>query len=88
MYAKMSKKGQVTIPKAIRERLAVYENGGVLFVVEDDEVKLKGIPASEAEKLAGSLKAYSKEYVPLEKIRKKIRDNIAKKAAGEGTKDR
>lgn len=88
MYAKISKKGQVTIPKAIREKLAVYENGGVLFVVEDDEVKLKGIPASEAEKLAGSLKSYSKKYVSLKKIRKTIQNNIAKEAAGEGTKDR
>jgi AbrB family looped-hinge helix DNA binding protein len=87
MYAKLSKKGQVTIPKAIREKLNIDSEGGVLFLVEDDEVKLKGIPGGEIDKLAGSLKKYAKTYVPLEKARTRIKGKIADAAAREGLSD-
>ena len=87
MYAKISKKGQVTIPKAIREKLCIDSEGGVLFLVEDDEVKLKGIPGGEIDRLAGSLKKYAKTYVPLEKVRTRIKGKIADAAAREGLSD-
>ena len=87
MYAKISKKGQVTIPKAIREKLSIDSEGGVLFLVEDNEVKLKGIPGGEIEKLAGSLKKYAKKYVPLDKVRTRIKGKIADAAAREGLSD-
>jgi AbrB family looped-hinge helix DNA binding protein len=87
MYARLSKKGQVTIPKAIREKLKIDGEGGVLFLVEDDEVKLKGIPGGEIDKLAGSLKKYAKTYVPLEKVRTKIKGKISDAAAREGLSD-
>ena len=87
MYARLSKKGQVTIPKAIRERLNIGTEGGVLFLVEDDEVKLKGIPGGEVDKLAGSLNKFAKTYVSLEKIRTKIKGKIADAAAREGLSD-
>jgi AbrB family looped-hinge helix DNA binding protein len=87
MYARLSKKGQVTIPKAIREKLNIDSEGGVLFLVEDDEVKLKGIPGGEIDKLAGSLKKYAKTYVPLEKVRTRIKGKIADAAAREGLSD-
>ena len=87
MYARLSKKGQVTIPKAIREKLKIDREGGVLFLVEDDEVKLKGIPGGEIDKLAGSLKKYAKTHVPLDKVRKEIKGKIADEAAREGLSD-
>jgi AbrB family looped-hinge helix DNA binding protein len=84
MYARISKKGQVTIPKAIRQKLEIVDEGGILFLVEDNEVKLKGIPGAHADQLGGSLKKYAKEYVPLNKIRKKIKGKIADEIAREG----
>ena len=87
MYARLSKKGQITIPKVIREKLNIDSEGGVLFLVEDDEVKLKGIPGGETDNLAGSLKKYAKTYVPLEKVRTKIKGKIADAAAREGLSD-
>jgi AbrB family looped-hinge helix DNA binding protein len=84
MYAKMSKKGQITIPKPIREKLKIEKNGAVLFVVEENEVKLKGVPGVQSEQLAGSLKKYAKGYVPLKKIREKIQGEIADETAKEG----
>ena len=87
MYSKISKKGQVTIPKPIREKLSIENEGGVLFLVEGDEVKLKGVPGIEANRLAGSLKKYAREYVPLNKIRKKIKGKIVDEIASEGISD-
>ena len=87
MYAKMSKKGQITIPKPIRKKLKIEKDGAVLFVVEDNEVKLKGVPGVQAEQLAGSLQKYAKEYVSLKKIREKIQGEIADETAREGLSD-
>ena len=87
MYAKLSKKGQVTIPKAIRKKLKVGKEGGILFLVENDEVKIKGIAAGQVDQLAGSLKKYAKEYIPLDKIRKQIKGKVADEAARESLSD-
>ena len=87
MYARLSKKGQVTIPKAIREKLNLDSEGGVLFLVEDNEVKLKGIPGGEIDNLAGSLKKYAKTYVPLVEARTRIKGKIADAVAREGLSD-
>jgi AbrB family looped-hinge helix DNA binding protein len=87
MYAKISKKGQITIPKPIRKKLKIEKDGAVLFLVENNEIKLKGVPGVQSEQLAGSLKKYAKEYVSLKKIRKKIQGEIANETAGEGLSD-
>ena len=84
MYAKVSKKGQITIPKPIRKKLKIEKDGAVLFLVEDNEVKLKGVPGVQSKQLAGSLKKYAKGYVPLKKIREKIQGEIADETAKEG----
>ena len=87
MYARVSKKGQITIPKAIRKKLNIGENSAVLFIVENGEVTLKGVPAGSAESLAGSLKEYAKKYESLENIREKIQQDIARNAASEHEKN-
>jgi len=87
MYAKMSKKGQITIPKPIREKLKIEKDGAVLFLVENNEVKLKGVPGVQSGELAGSLKKYAKGYVPLKKIREKIKGEISDETAAEGLSD-
>lgn len=84
MYAKVSSKGQVTIPKKIRELLNIKLNGNILFIVEDNEVKLKGVPASDAEILAGSLQKYAKKYTDLNTVRKRIGKQVAEEIANEG----
>ncbi len=86
MYAKVSKKGRITIPKAIRKQLDIDDHSAVLFIVEDNEVKLKVVPAATAESLAGSLKEYAAQYTPLDEIRKKIQKDIARKAAEGGNR--
>ena len=48
------------------------------------DVFCKFIKSRDKIKLGGSLKKYAKEYVPLNKIRKKIKGKIADEIAGEG----
>ena len=83
MYAKVSKNGQITIPKKIRELLKIEKQGNVLFVVENDDIKLMGIPVSNAEELSGSLKKYAKSYVELSKVREDIGMEVAEDIAKE-----
>ena len=87
MYAKMSKKGQITVPKSIRKKLNIEKEGGVLFLIEEDDVKIRGVPAGRVEHLAGSLKKYARSYVPLSRVREKIKEGIADEAAREGLPD-
>ncbi len=84
MYARLSKKGQITIPNKIREILKIENEGSVLFVVEGGEVKRKGIPAAKIKDVAGCLKMYAKEYIDMATIREKIEDEIAAEIAQEG----
>ena len=87
MYAKVSKKGQVTIPKVIREQLNIKNEGAVLFIMENGDVKIKGVPKKAVGELAGSLNKYSNGYKPLKDIRKEIKGKIAKAALTEGIGD-
>jgi AbrB family looped-hinge helix DNA binding protein len=83
MYARVSSKGQITIPKNIRKKLNLKKESGVPFLIENDEIKLKGIPGLSADQLAGSLKKYARGYVPLKKVRKEIQERVADEIAGE-----
>ena len=47
----------------MREKLEIFNEGAVLFLVENNEVKLKGIKGAHADELGGSLKKYAKGYV-------------------------
>lgn len=55
--------------------------------MENNSIKLKGIPGSSARDLAGSLKKYAKNYIPLKTIRKKIKGEIINEIAQEGLSD-
>lgn len=51
--AKVTSKGQVTIPKAVREALAIYEGDEILFRVEGDRAVMARTP--ELLTLAGTV---------------------------------
>ena len=55
MKAKISKKGQITIPKEIRNEL---NSDYVEFIKEGDRIFIKKIPS--VEEMAGSLNKYAK----------------------------
>lgn len=55
---KLSTKGQITLPKKVREYLG---SDVVKVVIENDQVRLEPL-----KDLAGSLSQYAKEYIPFE----------------------
>ncbi|MBN2701190.1 MAG: AbrB/MazE/SpoVT family DNA-binding domain-containing protein [Methylothermaceae bacterium] len=65
---KISSKGQITLPKAVRDLL---QTDMVRIVVEDSEIRIE--PAQE---VGGSLKQYAKRYVPLEEAREKAWEQV------------
>ena len=78
----MTRKGQVTIPKAIRDRLGVKEGEKVLFVMRGEEVVLKVIKGTILD-LRGSVQP-SVRPEDFEKIRQSVKQTVAKKVAGHG----
>lgn len=78
----MTRKGQVTIPKAICDRLGVKEGEKVLFVMMGEEVVLKVIKGTILD-LRGSVQpsVYPEDF---EKIRQSVKHTVAKKVAGHG----
>ncbi|GJL63081.1 MAG: hypothetical protein NPIRA04_17350 [Nitrospirales bacterium] len=84
MAATLSSKGQITIPKQIREKLHIKEGDAVDFIVDKKgDVKLKGIPQEQAKVLAGSLRRFAKE----KHLNKNIREITKRKVAVAAAKD-
>ena len=78
----ITRKGQVTIPKAIRDRLGVKEGEKVLFMMRGEEVVLKVVKGTILD-LRGSVRpsAHPEDF---EKIRQSVKQAIAKKVIGHG----
>lgn len=68
--SKITKKGQVTIPKRIRDLL----NSDII----EFEVRNNGIYIQPVKSVAGGLKRYARKYVPLNKIRDNVWEKIVK----------
>ncbi|CAI4033306.1 AbrB/MazE/SpoVT family DNA-binding domain-containing protein [Nitrospira tepida] len=78
----MTRKGQVTIPKVIRDRLGVKEGEKVFFVVRGEEVVLKVIKGTILD-LKGSVQP-SMHPEDFDKIRQAVKHTVAKRVAGHG----
>ena len=78
----LTRKGQVTIPKDIRDRLGVRQGEKVLFVVRGDEIVLKALRGNILE-LKGSIKpsAHPEDF---EAIRRKVKRAVSAKVARNG----
>lgn len=57
IFAKVSSKGQVNIPKAVRERLGVEAGERIRFDVTVDSVRLVGVPSLTPAELRGAFHA-------------------------------
>jgi AbrB family looped-hinge helix DNA binding protein len=84
MALTVSAKGQVTIPKHIREALGISSGSKVEFVLEGTSVKLEPALTSIVDKASGALRKYSNrgesENARIERVRKEV----AYEAAREG----
>ena len=67
----MTRKGQVTIPKPIREELDLSEGSRVVFFLRDDEVVLKALRGSILE-LEGSVTPHNRPE-DFDRVRRTVR---------------
>ena len=82
--AKISAKGQITLPKRVRQALAVKPGEQVLFVVEDKTVWLRPLGPSSVQALAGSLAGYAGTRAKGNPPRQVVKKEVARAAAQEG----
>ena len=79
--AKITSKGQITLPKEVRELLDVHYGSVVVFEREDDKVVIKS--ARSLRDFKGILKGHGKA-VDFDQVREKVKEYRGKKAARGG----
>lgn len=80
----MTSKGQITIPKEIREALGLKPSDRVIVTIEKGCALLKPLHGNILD-LGGSVKVSAKEKkADFRKIREKVREEMAKGVAKEG----
>jgi len=75
----VTRKGQVTIPKTIRDRLGIKEGEKVFFVVRGGEVVLKVLRGNILD-LKGSVKPSARPE-DFESVRRSVKQVVSKKVA-------
>lgn len=78
--AKITSKGQITLPRAVRKDLNVSAGNVIIFEKEEDKVVLR--PAKTLKEFKGFLK--SKAKADFDETRKKAKQNVGKRAARGG----
>jgi antitoxin PrlF len=76
--AKVTSKGQVTIPKSIREQLHIREQDQLLFSVEGDTILVTPLRRRPLEQLRGSLPA-TKPFPGHDEIRDKLHKDLGER---------
>lgn len=76
--ATVTSKGQITIPKAIREALRIKEKDRLLFFVEDDRLILIPLRHRPLSELFGALPA-TRPYPGDQAIREEIRGELGQR---------
>lgn len=86
MNATVSSKGQITLPRFIRQSLGLKAGSMVSLTLAGGEVRLRPAPAGTAHRLAGSLRRYAKPGT-VRSIRAHVKKEVARAAAAEGASD-
>ena len=86
MNATVSSKGQITLPRFVREALGLKAGSTVMLELFDGQVRLKPVPAGTARRLAGSLKRYARPG-SVQSVRTHVKRKVARAAASEGSPD-
>jgi AbrB family looped-hinge helix DNA binding protein len=81
--AKITFKGQVTIPKEIREALTIQEGDSVIFEVEGNHAVLKPLKKQSLVDFYGVLPA-TRPYPGSEAIRKEVQHKMGKRLHRKG----
>ena len=83
--AKITYKGQITLPKPVRDALTLKEGDSVVFTVKDDQAILKPLRKKTLTEFFGAMKA-PRAYPGIKVIRKEVRQKMAGRHTGKGSK--
>ena len=75
---KVTSKGQVTIPKEMRDQLGINDQDQLLFAVDGDRLIATPVRRKPLGELYGSLPA-TKPYAGHDKVRQKLRRDLGKR---------
>lgn len=79
--AKVTFKGQITIPKAVREALDIREGDSITFQLDGNQAVLKPLKKKPLVDFFGAFPT-KRPYPGLEAMRKEVHDKIGKRFAG------
>jgi antitoxin PrlF len=86
MNTTVSAKGQITLPRFVRQALGLKPGSTVSLTLTDGELRLRPGSAGVARRLAGSLRRYAKPG-STKSIRAHVKREVGRAAAAEGTSD-
>jgi len=86
MNAMVSSKGQITLPRFVRDALGLKAGSTVTLALEQGEVRLRPAPAGTARRLAGSLRRYARP-AKVKAIRAEVKRKVGRAAAAEALAD-
>ena len=76
--AKITFKGQITLPKEVRNSLDIKEGDSVIFVIEKDHAVLRPLKKKSLKDFYGALPA-KRPYPGIESIREEVHHKLATK---------
>jgi AbrB family looped-hinge helix DNA binding protein len=86
MRTTISSKGQITLPRFVRQALGLRPGATVSLTLEHRQVRLKPALPEVARQLAGSLRRYARPGTG-KMVRATVKKKVARAAAAEGSSD-
>jgi AbrB family looped-hinge helix DNA binding protein len=87
--AKLSTKGQITVPKAIRKRINLQSGDRILFIEDEESIKIQRLPANiDPADLFGSLEIEKGKQVDIKEQRDLVRKKMVNKNIEESQNSR
>lgn len=80
-HAKVTSKGQITIPKRVREELGIRVGDVVTFLLRDDHALLRPIHRTSLRELHGALPA-TRPFPGRDEVRRQVREERAARRTG------
>lgn len=90
MATTVTSKGQVTIPKRVREALGLRAGAKVEFVLEEGHAIVEPVGKASVEAAAGALRKYARPRAgePAKDMMERVRREVAHEAARKGRSSR
>jgi AbrB family looped-hinge helix DNA binding protein len=79
---RVTRKGQITIPKPVRDALGIAHSDYVVVVVDGDKAILRPVQRAKASELKGRLPA-TRPYPGVDEVRREVGRQLGRREAGQ-----